>query len=178
MGKIKLTKDQWQKLDWTKSNAELGRLHGVSRVRVAQVRKMLGRKIPAAINQRKIRLARLGALIEANRQLFDGYAPATRIMRELNVAKGDYGLFLQLCREKSMPLGRVGSVFPKMNFKLPNTDLDRIWGLRRGRAAMYRMTHRLGKSSWDLRTRSKIQNDQARALTEAVENELRKKHAA
>lgn len=160
----KLTDEEWRALDWTKQDAALAREIGVSRERVRQVRLELGK--PKAKRHRARLSTPVRDAILAKLKSADGLT-----MREVAAATGSTLPYVyQVGRMIGYQFRNDRGTMPwhLMNWDLPNTTLQQVWGLapppsQRDGFAPAQARHRLGypKAKWDMRYRQRVESDPA-----------------
>jgi hypothetical protein len=128
-------RQEWQTWDWSKLNSQIARQHGIGRERVRQIRRLLDKPNPNPELRRPV-----SALIEAKINEFVHLtsreaAKAIGCTRDqlLNAARP---LGIRFAKQGSNPTERPEWAI--MNWRLPNRDLEKVWGLTFGRVASKR----------------------------------------
>ncbi len=135
--------------DWSLQDTVLGRLLGVSRERVRQVRRKLGK--PRALHHHEYTrhiVSRLAVVLDWLRadvvfasleELAIVAGVSTTTVRNAMRLRPVVGL--SVC-------GSLIHPWPLMNWSLPNMDLDAIWGLTHNRAGTNRARHGHRQATW------------------------------
>lgn len=137
--------DEYKTWDWTLRDVELGRLHGISRERVRQIRKSLN--IPASPHKHLHRngIALRGIPVETIR---------SKTAEELaSLTNSVTDTIYKHCRMLGVrPLKRDKRLLPiwaLVNWELGNRDLARIWKLKEYRPAQRRYLSGKGAAKYD-----------------------------
>ncbi|MGD0259883.1 MAG: hypothetical protein ABSD29_08650 [Verrucomicrobiota bacterium] len=143
---------RWSKLDWSKSNCELGDEVGLSSERLRQIRQQVGAPKPTYRYHWLRQTAKALQWAEENLDQLKGLS-GTELGRKYGLSpRWQQGLLYQFLK----PFLRDGRLIRKhrwdlMDFRLPNRDLERIWRLPRNVAGSRRYRKRLPRPTWDLR---------------------------
>jgi hypothetical protein len=139
---------KWSNVDWSKQNCELANERGLSQERIRQIRQQLGAPQPNHPGRQRV-TAEVLQLAKDNLDKIKGLSWAD--------VERKYGLASHWRRssphEYLKPFLRDGRLKTKhpwhlMNFRLPNSDLERIWRLPYNMAGAYRYRKRPSPQPW------------------------------
>jgi hypothetical protein len=143
---------KWSKVDWSKQNCELADQKGLSGERIRQIRQQLGGPKPTHPDRkRKTRQAMQWA--KDNLEGLKGLTPA-ELRRKYGLSRhwqsGPLYPFLK-------PFLRDGGLnrkhpWGRMDFRLPNRDLARIWRLPPNQVSKHRLKKQRLPPMWPLKT--------------------------
>jgi hypothetical protein len=140
--------DKWSKLDWSKQNCELADETGFSRERIRQIRQQLDAPQPNHPGRQRV-TTKVLQFAKNHLDKIKGMS-WTEVEREFGLGphwrKGYAHEFLK-------PFLRDGRLHKKhpwhlMNFRLPNSDLERIWRLPYNMVGAYRYHKRPSPRPW------------------------------
>ena len=136
--------------DWSLQDSVLGRLLGVSRERVRQVRRKLGK--PPAVHHGQNNRDRSHDMMPRLAKVLDQccadmkYASLRAVAEVAGVDTSTVRVALVAARVDTW--GALIHPWPLMNWALPNIDLATIWGLTCNLAGTNRARHGKCKASW------------------------------
>ena len=152
------TLEFYKQLDWEKQDIILAGEIGVTRERVRQVRRILGRQ------NSKFHGCQLNSTWGAARLALQDYLRASGrvtlkqvcgIIMGLSATKDNLAMTSTICQQIGFATRRTkrgGNGWRErwqVNFDLPNIDLESVWGLSSNLPANERARNKLGKSCWD-----------------------------
>ncbi len=147
-------REQWEHLDWRRTDRDLGQQMNVSRERARQMRRALGKpdstlrssgiRRPSEIRRQEA-LKRAAALLPQLRGLRIGEAAK---LLENSLSKGT-SVRQFLDQEGLLHRWRGKHPWHLMNFQLPSAALARIWRISRTVISIHRSRHGVGAPKWD-----------------------------
>jgi hypothetical protein len=164
-----VSKEQWNKVDWSERDADIARDLGVTRecVRLARRMRGMGPSAPQAATRE------LGHFILANAEKLHGL-PVDEVLSQSG-SDLPYYVCRRLLREHGIRPHEPQSPLNNMDWRLPNRDLAKIWGIDARYIANLRARGDVGPSMWNARNHG-IHRNGKYAATLAAERQKVKKH--
>jgi hypothetical protein len=167
---------KWSKVDWSKQNCELADERGLSQERVRQVRKQLGAPKPTHPD-RKRKTRQVMQWAKENLEELKGLSPA-ELGRKYGISSRWRGGPLYLFLKPFLRDSKRKPPWHRIDFRLPNRDLARIWRLPPNLVSKHRLKKQCQPPTWRCKTgRGGMQfsgRAQVQAYRRAVKAEERK----
>lgn len=162
-------------LDWSKSDSELGRIHGRSRERIRQLRKKAGQppapKLPQYAKFKPIE--DVVAYIKANPSIAIASEPEA-LAKKIGTCKSRVAMAMRILGLRRQ--NEKESIFKHMNFDLPSSALERIWKIKCAptqkigqRVSVARRQLGMPASKWDARIPKQRNSAKLKAAIEKEE---------
>jgi hypothetical protein len=137
---------KWSKVDWSKQNCELAPEMRLTQERIRQVRQILGAPNPTHPDRkRKTRQALQWA--KANLDELKGLSPA-EVGRKYGLSRSWRSSPLYPFLKPFLRDSRRKHPWGRMNFRLPNRDLARIWRLLHSVVSKHRLKKQRPPPTW------------------------------
>lgn len=143
-----VSKEQWNKVDWSMRDADIARDLGVTRecVRLARRMRGMGPSAPQAATRE------LGHFILANIDKLHGL-PVDDVLAQSG-SNLPYYVCRRLLREHGVRPHEPQSPMQNIDWRLPNRDLSKIWGIDSRYVANLRARGNHGSAMWNARNRA------------------------
>jgi hypothetical protein len=144
--------DIWEQINWSRQDTEIARVLNLSRERIRQKRRELG-KPDAESKHSKPTMLQLREWVRANRESLSGLILVAMVQRAASAGiEATVPTMRAVAISEGVTVGKASSVYTlvpwdRVNWGMPNKAIAEAWRVRTHRVSQYRSTHLLGPAT-------------------------------